>query len=182
MYRQRFITFDSAVTIALLISTLVILGISQMVDSQVVQFLAVHKKFDWTMVTHILAHGNYQHWVMNAPIIAILGPSVEEKYGSLTTLMMIVITAFIVGIVSHSIGESCIGLSTICYMFIMLNAFRGSERGIPFIVLFLAAVEIVPEFFASNTDQIAHWAHITGAFCGIGFGLLTKFFRFNRRS
>lgn len=182
MHRHRLITFGSLVTISILVSTFVIVIIGQFVNSNVVPKLAINlKAVDWTMVTHIFAHGNYEHWTLNATLIALLGPSIEERYGSITTLLMIIATAFIAGIVGHCIISSCVGLSTIVYMMLVLNLFRDNENGIPFISIFIIAFFVLPEFFAGNAGIIAHWAHITGALCGFGFGFLTKFFNFGRK-
>ena len=54
------------------------------------------------LFTHIIGHANLQHFVSNFTIILLVGPMIEEKYGSGNLAIMTALTALITGIL-HSI-------------------------------------------------------------------------------
>ena len=56
--------------------------------------------------THILGHADWSHLSSNYLKILLLGPLIEEKYGSINYLAMILITALIVGIFNFIKGIS----------------------------------------------------------------------------
>ena len=45
------------------------------------------------LFTHILGHANLEHFVGNFTVILLVGPMLEEKYGSRKLLVMITLTA-----------------------------------------------------------------------------------------
>lgn len=49
------------------------------------------------LFTHVLGHENWSHFMNNFLYILLIGPMIEEKYGSLNLLYMILITAGITG-------------------------------------------------------------------------------------
>lgn len=52
------------------------------------------------LFTHILGHADWQHFLNNFMLILLVGPMLEEKYGSKKLLGMIVFTAFITGLIN----------------------------------------------------------------------------------
>ena len=50
------------------------------------------------LFTHCLGHANWEHYLSNMTYILLLGPMMEEKYGSRKLLYMILITAGVTGI------------------------------------------------------------------------------------
>lgn len=52
------------------------------------------------LFTHVLGHANIQHFVNNFILILLIGPMMEEKYGSKNMVLMMVFTAFITGLVN----------------------------------------------------------------------------------
>ena len=52
------------------------------------------------MFTHILGHTNYNHFKNNFLYILLIGPMIEEKYGSINLLIMILITSFITALIN----------------------------------------------------------------------------------
>jgi membrane associated rhomboid family serine protease len=126
--------------------------------------------------THELGHIDYSHFSSNFLKILLLGPIIEEKYGSINFLIMILITAFITGVVNYIIGKSRLcGASNIAFMLIILSSIVNiSEGKIPLtlvlIILFYIADEI-KDLLLKKNDGISHIGHITGAICGgiLGF-------------
>lgn len=125
--------------------------------------------------THTLGHRDWDHFANNYIIILLIGPMIEEKYGSFDLLMMILITSFIVGVVNFIIGKCRLrGASHILYMLIILASFVNIEAGkIPITLILIFIFYVVKEFKDFNKDDgISHTGHILGALCGIAFGFL----------
>ena len=47
------------------------------------------------LVTHIFGHANWSHFMNNFLYILLIGPMIEEKYGSINLIIMILITALV---------------------------------------------------------------------------------------
>lgn len=136
------------------------------------------------LFTHILGHRDWQHFSNNYLKILILGPLIEEKYGSINLLIMILLTALITGIVNAIIGNARIkGASNITFMLIVLSAFVNiTDNQIPFTLVLVIIFYVLDEIRdLKKDDNIAHFGHLTGAVCGIVFGFIyknTKIFKF----
>ena len=85
------------------------------------------------LFTHVLGHRDWEHFSNNYLIILLLGPLIEEKYGSINFLIMILITAFVVGVVNFIKGKTLLkGASSISFMLIVLSAFVNmTDKKIP---------------------------------------------------
>ena len=57
------------------------------------------------LFTHVLGHAGWSHFIGNASYILLLGPMLEEKYGSKTLMEIICITAFVTGLVNYVFRE-----------------------------------------------------------------------------
>ncbi|MBO5995289.1 MAG: rhomboid family intramembrane serine protease, partial [Firmicutes bacterium] len=55
------------------------------------------------MLTHVLGHSGWEHFIGNATYLLLLGPMLEEKYGSPKLVMVIIITAIVTGLVNFII-------------------------------------------------------------------------------
>ena len=126
------------------------------------------------LFTHAIGHIDLSHLIHNFLFILLIGPMIEEKYGSINLLIMILITAFITGIVNFIIGKYRIqGASNIVFMMIALSAFVNMSSKIPltlvFIIIFYFIDELVHLF---RKDGVAHYGHLVGAVCGVLFGFL----------
>jgi membrane associated rhomboid family serine protease len=127
------------------------------------------------LFTHILGHSNWSHFRNNYLIILLLGPMIEEKYGWLNYLIMILITSFITGIVNFIKGSTSLrGASNISFMLIVLSAFVNvTSNKIPLTLVLVSIFYIVDEVKdIGKKDSVAHYGHITGAICGLVFGFL----------
>ena len=129
------------------------------------------------LFTHVLGHVNWSHYIGNMTLILILGPILEEKYGSKNFLEMICITACITGII-HNIffpKVMLLGASGIVFMCIILASavsFKGGEIPITLILVFVIYVggEIMDA--VSKKDNISQLGHIIGGFCGGAYGMM----------
>ena len=125
--------------------------------------------------THILGHADWQHFSNNYLKILILGPLIEEKYGSLNYLIMILLTALVVAIENFIKGKSWLkGASCISFMLTVLSAFvNANEKKIPITFVLIIIFYIIDEIKAlKKQDNIAHDSHILGGICGAIFGFV----------
>ncbi|MFC1608987.1 rhomboid family intramembrane serine protease [Patescibacteria group bacterium] len=123
--------------------------------------------------THILGHGSWSHFSVNAAYLMLIGPLVERHYGSLRVLGLILVTAITTSTVSLFVtGDPIIGASGVIFFLIILNLFitnhDESERRVPIesvvVSLFFICREIVNMFGVNNVSQLTH---LVGAAIGI---------------
>ena len=129
---------------------------------------------DWiTILTHAAGHVNWGHLVGNFSIILLIGPMLEENYGSIPLLIMILITSVITGLLNILfLPTGLMGASGAAFMMILLASFTNFSRGeIPITFILVLIFFLGEQFIRSfNTDNISHFAHIVGGFCGSLFG------------
>lgn len=129
------------------------------------------------LFTHVLMHADLAHYTSNFLLILVIGPMVEEKYGSLRLLGMIAVTAVVTGLfhVLFSRGTMLMGASGVVFMLILLASFTNLREGkVPLTVILVALLYIGNEVLTGITerDAVSHVSHILGGLCGAGFGYL----------
>lgn len=129
------------------------------------------------LVGHILGHADFSHFLGNMLLLLVLGPPLEEKYGSKTLLAGILFTAIVSGILQCVFfpGTALLGASGIVFMLIMLSSLSGMRQGyIPLTLVLVAALHLGQQVYdiVFVQDQVANFMHIVGGVCGTGFGLL----------
>ena len=79
------------------------------------------------MFCHVLGHANYSHYIGNMMLFLVVGPPLEEKYGSLKILVCILITALVSGLVQYFFfpQTALLGASGIVFMLILLSSLAG---------------------------------------------------------
>jgi len=136
-----------------------------------------------TLFTHVLGHASWPHLFSNFAFILLIGPILEEVYGSASLLIMIFITALVTGalnVIFFTTG--LLGASGVVFMMILLASFTNFSRGeVPLTFILVLILYLGRELFnafGSNSDSnISEFAHIVGGFIGSLFG----FFRLKRR-
>ena len=127
-----------------------------------------------TLLTHIMGHSGWSHLAANFAIILLIGPMLEESYGSIPLLIMILITAVITGILNIIIfPDGLMGASGIVFMMILLASFTNFSRGeIPLTFILILILYLGDQLLQSfnSSSNISHFAHIAGGFCGSLFG------------
>jgi len=130
---------------------------------------------------HVLGHSGYAHFIGNIVLILVLGPGLEDRYGSFPVLWAIVLTAFVSGLIQFVFfpGTALLGASGVVFMMIMLSSFGGMRSGTIPLTLILVGVfylggELWDAIFVS--DQVSQLTHIIGGLCGtvIGFSVGKK--------
>ena len=76
------------------------------------------------LFTHVLGHASWEHLVGNLAYILLLGPLLEEKYGSRKLLAVIAITAAITGVLNALLfpNIALCGASGVVFAFILLSS------------------------------------------------------------
>ncbi|MBP1543559.1 MAG: rhomboid family intramembrane serine protease [Oscillospiraceae bacterium] len=125
--------------------------------------------------THVLGHGDWSHLFNNMILLMLVGPVVEERYGSGNLVIMIAANALITAIVNGIFfSNGIIGASGVVFMLIILSAFTNMQKGkIPLTLIIVAAMYLGREIVnaLSVQDGISQMAHIVGGLTGLGFGI-----------
>ena len=129
----------------------------------------------FSIITHILGHNNWEHLLSNFSLILLLGPILEEKYGSKKLFLMIICTAAFTGILNILLFETgLIGASGIVFMLILLSSITNYKNGdIPITFLLVVALYLGKEVMGIfKEDQVSQFAHILGGIFGAVFGFV----------
>lgn len=128
---------------------------------------------------HVLGHADWNHFLNNMLLLLVIGPPMEEKYGSRPLLLGLLATALISGVLQCILfpGAALLGASGIVFMLIMLSSLAGMRSGsIPLTLLLVAALYLGQQVYAMLfvRDQVANFMHIIGGLCGTGFGFTAR--------
>ena len=121
--------------------------------------------------THVLGHNGWTHFINNMMYLLLLGPMLEEKYGSRAIIEVILITGLVTGLVTWLIfpNIALCGASGVVFAFIMMTSFTGFKEGeIPVTVILVAFIYIGQQIYEGIfvQDNISNMAHILGGVVG----------------
>lgn len=137
------------------------------------------------LFTHSIGHRDWDHLVNNFLIILLIGPMIEEKYGSINLIIMFLITSLVIAIFNLIFSNySILGASGNVYMLIVLSSFSNIQEGkIPLTVVLICIFYVIGEIKRTITERkskVYHDGHLIGALCGLAFGIFflthTSFF------
>ncbi|MGV8152610.1 MAG: rhomboid family intramembrane serine protease [Candidatus Nanoarchaeia archaeon] len=179
------ISYSSKVVLLFCLIACIVRFISGFYPSLTLDYFSVSGTMNWTnpldyvrLFTHCLGHENLSHLFSNLTFILLLGPVLEEKYGSIDLLIMIIFTALITGLINVIFfSNGLYGASGIVFMFIILVSFVGKkDNSIPLEFILVAGIFLGQEITAAiGKDNISQIAHIIGGLSGGFFGyFLTK--------
>jgi len=136
----------------------------------------VSPMFVFRLFSHVLGHISIEHFTGNFMLILLIGPMLEEKYGSRTILAVIVLTAFVTGVTNILLFETILmGASGVAFSFIIISSLVNLREGrIPLTFVLVVALYIgreVHSMFAVTQTNISHTTHILGGLCGAVMGL-----------
>ena len=129
------------------------------------------------LLGHVLGHAGWDHFLGNMLLLLVVGPPLEEKYGSSTLLVGIVLTAAVSGLLQCIFfpGTALLGASGIVFMLIMLSSLAGMKSGsIPVTLILVAVLYLGQEVYSILfvQDNVANFMHLVGGACGTAFGFL----------
>ena len=124
----------------------------------------------WTYVRfigHIFGHAGWEHLVV--------GPLLEEKYGSSSILLAIVTTALVTGLANFILfpQKQLLGASGVVFAFILLASFTSLREGeIPLTFILVALIYMGQQIYEGIFihDNVSNLTHIFGGLIGSGFG------------
>lgn len=129
------------------------------------------------LFTHILGHATWEHLLGNFMLILLLGPLLEERFGSLRLLVMILITALVTGLLNVALfNTGLLGASGIAFMMILLASTANIRQGeIPLTFIAVAVIYLGGEIVHAvrDKDQVSQAAHLIGGLVGAAFGFLS---------
>ena len=127
-------------------------------------------------VLHVLGHASYSHYIGNMMMILVVGPTLEEIYGSRKLFMAIFMTALVSGLIQWLFfpGTALLGASGIVFMMIVMSSLSGMKNGFIPITLVLVVIlylggEIVDGFVLK--DNVSQLTHVVGGICGAVLGM-----------
>ncbi|MBQ9412556.1 MAG: rhomboid family intramembrane serine protease [Oscillospiraceae bacterium] len=128
---------------------------------------------------HVLGHGSLAHYSGNITLMLVLGPGLEERYGSQNILWAMTVTAFVSGLLHWLFfpGTALLGASGIVFMMILMASLGGSRGGgIPLTLILVFVVYIGGELYDGLTlrDNISQLTHVVGGICGAVLGILLR--------
>lgn len=126
------------------------------------------------LITHAFGHANWDHLISNLTFILLLGPVLEEKYGSARIALMMIMTTLINGILNALFFPTeLLGASGIAFMMILLTSFAGAkEKELPVSFLAVLGLYLTKEVMSIiSSDEISQMSHIVGGVCGAVYGI-----------
>jgi rhomboid protease GluP len=128
-----------------------------------------------TLFTYVIGHVSWAHLIGNFSFILLIGPVLEEKYGSLPLLLMMLVTALATAVLNMLfVKAGLLGASGIAFMLILLSSFTNIRQGdIPITFILIIALYLVREFVNALTpNTVSELAHVAGGLIGGLFGFL----------
>lgn len=131
------------------------------------------------LIGHIFGHAGWSHFINNIMMILILGPMLEEKYGSKDILLVILITAVVTG-AFHMIFSPftrLLGASGVVFAFILLSSLTSfDDGGVPVTFILVAVIYIGEQIYQliAITSNVSNITHIIGGAVGATFGFVSN--------
>ncbi len=132
------------------------------------------------LFTHVLGHQNLTHYTSNMMMFLLIGPILEEKYGSKKVLEIILLVAFVTGIIHILLfpNSGLLGASGVVFAFILLVSVTGTrnDNEIPLTMLIVAVIYIGQELYNGLivSDNISQLTHIIGGAIGAFYGMTVR--------
>ena len=116
-----------------------------------------------------------EHFLGNITLLLVIGPMLEEKYGSLNILFVILATAVITGVVNFVFfpNVQLLGASGVVFAFILLSSFVSIKEGtIPVTFILVAVIYIGGQIYDGIfvQDDVSNLTHIVGGAVGSALG------------
>lgn len=177
------LAYNSPVILSFAIVSAVVLLIDQISGGVFIRtFFTLYPDFNFAsplswlrLFTYVIGHANWNHLISNFSFILLIGPVLEEKYGSVPLLLMMLVTAVATAILNILLVRTGLyGASGIAFMLILLSSFTNIRQGeIPLTFIIVVALYLVKEFVNALTPStVSELAHIVGGIIGGVFGFV----------
>ena len=137
------------------------------------------------LVGHIFGHANWEHFIGNIMLILIVGPLLEEKYGSSNVIFVILTTAIVTGLVNCILfpHTRLLGASGVVFAFVLLSSFTSIKEGeIPLTFILVAIIYLGQQVYDGIfiRDNVSNLTHIIGGIVGASLGYIMNKGKMNR--
>jgi len=134
---------------------------------------------------HAVGHASWAHFFGNITLILVVGPMLEEKYGSWNMLFVILSTALITGIVNFVFfpNVQLLGASGVVFAFILLSSLSSMKDGtLPMTFILIAIIYIGGQIYDGLfvDSNVSNLTHILGGLTGSGLGYIMQKHRMGR--
>ena len=134
---------------------------------------------------HVLGHASWDHFFGNIMMLLVVGPLLEEKYGSANILFVILATALVTGVINFIFFPhvQLLGASGVVFAFILLASLTSiEEEKIPLTFILVALIYIGQQVYDGLfiRDNVSNLTHILGGFVGSGLGYVMNKNKMNR--
>ena len=177
------ISYNAPVSLTFAILSILVVYIDQKIYPGIVATAFTvegNKSFDFKSIesyfrifTYVFGHRDWDHLSNNLMFILLLGPMLEERFGTSSVFNMMLITSLLGALVNILFfSTSLLGCSGIVFMMIILSSFANIKQGeIPMSFFFVLALYLWREIQGFFTDKdISQISHIIGGICGSVFG------------
>lgn len=128
-------------------------------------------------IGHVFGHANWEHFIGNIMLILVVGPLLEEKYGSWDIALVVFSTALITGLVNYIFfpNVQLLGASGVVFSLILLSSFTSIKEGsIPLTFILVAVIYLGQQVYQGIfvKDNVANLTHILGGIVGSSLGYL----------
>jgi len=129
---------------------------------------------------HVLGHASWDHFFGNIMMLLVVGPLLEEKYGSANILFVILATALVTGVINFIFFPhvQLLGASGVVFAFILLASLTSiEEEKIPLTFILVALIYIGQQVYDGIfiRDNVSNLTHI-----GSGLGYVMNKNKMNR--
>lgn len=126
---------------------------------------------------HALGHGGWEHFIGNITLILVIGPLLEEKYGSMNIMFVILAAALVTGVITFTFfpGIQLLGASGVVFALILLSSITSIKEGaIPLTFLLVAVIYIGGQVYEGVfvRDNVSNLSHILGGAVGACLGFI----------
>lgn len=131
------------------------------------------------LIGHVFGHSGWEHFIGNMTLILVIGPLLEEKYGSANIAFVILVTALVTGIVNCVLFPhvQLSGASGVVFALILLSSFASMRDGeIPLTFILVAVIYFGGEIYNGIfvQDQVSNLTHILGGVLGAVMGCVME--------
>ncbi len=178
MKKKKRITFNSPVVLSFVFISFGVMVLNYLTAgaSNQMLFVTYHSPLSSPLTyvrffTHVLGHAGWSHYIGNMMYLLLLGPMLEEKYGSRAIIEVILVTGLVTGLVTWFFfpGIALCGASGVVFAFIMMTSFTSFRKGeIPLTVILVAVIFIGQQVYEGMfvQDNISNMGHILGGIVG----------------
>lgn len=190
--RKIGLSFNAPVVLGFTILCFVVLALDVVTNGNTTNsFFSVYRSSLVNPITyirffgHVVGHAGWEHLMGNIMMILVVGPLLEEKYGSSNILFVILSTALVTGIVNFVFfpNVQLLGASGVVFAFILLSSLTSITEGkIPITFILVAIIYIGEQVYSGIfiNDNVANLTHIMGGLVGSVLGYIMNKYKMKR--